>query len=403
MSLLPVEAAIQRIVSGVVPLGIESIPVADAYGRVLGDDLAARRDQPPFPASAMDGYAVRGENATAGARLRVIGMAAAGDRFVGTVGPDDAVRIFTGAPVPAGADTILIQENAERLDDDTVVASRSASPGRHIRAAGMDFRAGDLLLRSGRCLDPQDVSLAAAMGYGDVPVRRRPVVSILATGDELVPPGIEPGPDQIVSSNGVGIAALVRSLGGEPRDLGIVVDDRDSLAATIAGPNAQSADVLVTLGGASVGDHDLVRQTLLDVGMKLDFWRIAIRPGKPLMFGRFEELRVLGLPGNPVSAMVCGLLFLAPLITELLGLPAHDPEENAVLGADMPANGDRQDYVRGRLSGRGGGPPAAIPLPLQDSAMLSALAAANCLIVRPPHAVGARSGEACRIIRLPHG
>ncbi|WP_421723664.1 gephyrin-like molybdotransferase Glp [Bauldia sp.] len=400
MSLLPVAEAIDRIVGDVDPLSAETVAIADAHDRVLAEPLVARRDQPPFPASAMDGYAVRASDATAGARLTVIGTAAAGDRFGGAVSPGEAVRIFTGAPVPPGADTILIQENAERLDENTVLVREPPEQGRHIRMAGLDFRADDGLLGAGSRLTPSQIALAAAMGYGALPVRRRPIVAIVATGDELVPPGAEPGPDQIVSSNSVGVAAIVRDAGGAPHDLGITADEPSALARSIAAAEAISADILVTLGGASVGDHDLVQKALLDAGMTLDFWRIAMRPGKPLMFGRLGDRRVLGLPGNPVSAMVCGLLFLKPLVGALLGRPRVDPTEAAVLGAPMPANQARQDYVRARFGETSDGRPLATPLPVQDSAMLTVLAEADCLIVREPHAEPSWPGDPCQIIRL---
>ena len=407
MSLLPVAEAVARIVAGVAPLPAETVPLADAAGRVLTADLHAMRTQPPFPASAMDGYALRAADATVGASLDVIGTAVAGRSFHGKVSQGEAVRIFTGAPVPEGADAVLIQEDADALPDGTIRVREAALPGRHIRSAGLDFKAGSVLLPAGARLGMREVSLAAAMGYGAVSVRRRPVVAIIATGDELVPPGEVPGPDQIVASNAVGLAALVTSLGGEPRDLGIVGDDTGAIAAVVGRAVALPADVVVTLGGASVGEHDLARKALETAGMRLDFWKVAIRPGKPLMFGSIPgaagrpAARVLGLPGNPVSALVGGLVFLAPLIAALLGTPRRDITEPALLGTDVPANDAREDYVRAGLDATGDGLPRVTPLHPQDSSMLSTLMAAHCLLIRPPHARAGRAGESCRILRLP--
>ena len=400
--LLPVDEAIARIVAGVTPTEAEEVPLSEAAGRFLASPLAARRTQPPFAASSMDGYAVRsGDVARAGAHLAVIGMAAAGHSFHGTVGRHETVRIFTGAPVPDGADAVLIQEDVDAGDSKTVVARAAARPGQNIRPAGLDFSQGAVLLESGRRLGMRELALAGAMGFGALPVRRRPRVAILATGDELVMPGLVPGPDQIVASTGPGIAALVVPAGGEPLDLGIVPDDRAAIANAIDRALALPADIFVTLGGASVGDHDLVRDALAAKGMDLGFWKIAMRPGKPLVFGRLGGMRVLGLPGNPVSSLVCGLLFLRPLIGALLGLPLVDPTEPAVLGTAMPANDRRQDYVRAKLAERPGKPPVATALPVQDSSMLAVLAEADCLLIRPPLAPAAAAGEACRIIRLP--
>jgi molybdopterin molybdotransferase len=399
--LLPVADAVARIIAGVVPLTGERVNLAGAEARTLAEPLAALRTQPPFDASSMDGYAVRSADiVTPPARLRVIGSAPAGGAFGGSVGAGEAVRIFTGAPVPPGADSVLIQENTEATDGGFVVAKASTKPGQHIRKTGLDFRKGDALLATGRDLGMRELALAAAMGHGDVPVRRRPRVAVLATGDELVPPGTMPAANQIVASSGPGIAAYARSLGAEVRDFGIAKDDAGAIAAAADKAAAWKADVLVTLGGASVGDHDLVSSALGQRGMALYFWKIAMRPGKPLMFGRIGGMKVLGLPGNPVSSVVCSILFLRPLIDALLGRRHRDISEPAVLGAAMAANDGREDYVRAKLAS-GAGLPVATALPVQDSSMLGVLAKADCLLIRVVHAPAAKAGDACRVIRLP--
>jgi molybdopterin molybdotransferase len=401
-ALIPVEEAIARIIVGVAPMPTEYVALADVAGRTLAEGLKARRSQPPFDASAMDGYAVRARDTVSlPTTLKVIGVSAAGHRFDGPLGPREAVRIFTGAPVPPGADAILIQENAQACEDGTVVAKESVAAGRHIRRAGLDFQENAVLLESGRRLGMREIALAAAAGYSELPVRRRPRVAIIATGDELVQPGTMPAPDQIYASTSVALAAYVRALGGEAHDLGIVRDDRAAIARTTGQALKLPADVVLTIGGASVGDHDFVQDALTDAGLTLDFWRVAMRPGKPVMSGSIEATRVLGLPGNPVSSLVCAILYVRPLIAALLGEPQTDATESATLGSDLPANDSRQDYIRARLATRRGEIPAAMPLPVQDSAMLSVFSSANCLIVRPPHAPAAKAGDECRTIPLP--
>ncbi len=398
MSLLPVDEAVARLLAGVTPLTAEEMSLAEARGRVLAEDVKALLTHPPFPASAMDGYAVRAAEAKAGARLKVVGMSRAGEHFPGALGPGQAVRIFTGAPVPDGADAILIQENAKRAGD-MVEVVEPTSAGRHIRRAGLDFRAGDARLYAGTRLGPHAISLAASMGHAALGVRRKPRVAILANGDELVPPGAKPGLDQIVSSNGIGLAALVNEIGGDAIDLGIAPDKREAISAFV--DRAVGADILVTSGGASVGEHDLVQDALKDRGLKLDFWKIAMRPGKPLMVGRLGEMRVLGLPGNPVSTFVCAELFLKPLLRAMLGLPTTANTATAKLRMPMPENDARQDYVRARLAETADGLEAT-PFDVQDSSMLSTLAAADALIVRPIRAPAAAAGDTVPVLLLGH-
>ncbi|MFN3890536.1 MAG: gephyrin-like molybdotransferase Glp [Beijerinckiaceae bacterium] len=401
--LLPVEDALARILASAGrPLESENVALSDALGRRLADDLAARRTQPPCAVSAMDGYAVRAADiASVPARLKVLGVSAAGHGFAGSVGPGEAARIFTGAPVPDGADTILIQEDA-RAEDGFVTALASEPPGRYVRRAGLDFAAGDVLLKAGRRMGPAELALAAAMNHATLSVVRRPRVAILATGDELVPPGQEPGPGQIVASNNFAVGAYARQAGAEVIDLGIAGDDFAALEASIRRARDLEADVLVTLGGASVGDHDLVQTALTREGMELGFWRIAMRPGKPFMHGRIGDMRIVGLPGNPVSAIVCAVLFLVPLVRALSGDPdaGVDATRPAVLGADLPGNDQRQDYLRATLAGVEEGKAVVTAFTRQDSSMLGILARAHALIVRPPHAPPAKAGEPCRYIPL---
>jgi molybdopterin molybdotransferase len=400
VALLPVAQALARVLDGVASLPAEQVAVADAHGRVLAADLAALRTQPPDAVSAMDGYAVRAQDvAQAPAKLRVIGEVPAGRPFDGTVGASEAVRIFTGGVLPAGADTIVIQERTER-DGPSLTVTASSAIGRHVRARGLDFRAGDVLLPAGRRLRDRDVALAAAMNHAAVPVRRVPRVALLATGDELVAPGTAPAPGQIVYSNGFALAALARAEGADVIDLGIVPDRVDATVAAIDAATRARADVLVTTGGASVGDYDLVQQSLAARGMALSFWKVAMRPGRPMMHGVLGGMRVLGLPGNPVSAYVCGYLFLVPLIRRLLARPeVEPPTQSAVLGRDLPENDERADYLRATLA-HGPDGLVATPFETQDSSMLALLAKADCLVVREPFAPAAPAGSPCRIVKL---
>jgi molybdopterin molybdotransferase len=398
--MIPVAEALERLLGGVEPLESETVELHSAGNRVLSAPILASRTHPPFDASAMDGYAVRAVDVDrVPARLTVIGESAAGRRFAGSLGAGEAVRIFTGAPVPQGADTILIQENAKR-EGDVVTAIESVAAGRHIRKAGLDFHAGDVLLEAGRRIDPQALALIAAADADRVRVVRRPRVAIIATGDELVLPGASRTDDQIIASNSFGVAQIVRDSGGEAIDLGIVGDDLESIGLALDRAVAQTSDVIVTLGGASVGDHDLTAKAFAAKGVDLAFWKIAMRPGKPLMAGRLGRASVLGLPGNPVSAMVCADLFLRPLLAALQGLPTEQHLPKAVLDGVLAENDRRQDYVRAVARLDEEGDPIVSPLAMQDSSMLRILARANCLIVRAPYASAQRSGDSCRILML---
>jgi molybdopterin molybdotransferase len=376
------------------------VALTDAHRRVLAADLAALRTQPPEAVSAMDGYALRAADVTqAPARLRLIGEVAAGRPFDGTIGPGEAARIFTGGVVPSGADTVVIQERTER-DGACIVIKAPSVAGRNVRARGLDFAAGDILLPAGRRLSDRDLALAAAMNHPTIPVRRVPRVALLATGDELVAPGTAPAPGQIVYSNGFALAALARAQGAQVIDLGIVPDRVDATIAAIDRAAQQRADILVTTGGASVGDYDLVQQSLAARGMALSFWKVALRPGRPMMHGVLGAMRVLGLPGNPVSAYVCGFLFLVPLIRRLLARADAEPaRETAVLGRDLPANDERADYLRASLARTPGGL-VATPFEVQDSSMVALLAKADCLLIREPRAPAAPAGSPCTIVKF---
>ncbi|MEM5585069.1 gephyrin-like molybdotransferase Glp [Roseibium sp. AS2] len=401
MSLMPVEEALRKLLADAAPTETEQVPLARANGRILAAPLVSTRTQPPFAASAMDGYAVRHRDLQEDrTRLEVIGEAPAGHGFTGQVQAGQAVRVFTGAPVPEGADTILIQENASR-DGDRITVLEPPAIGAHVRPAGLDFAEGDVLLEPPLKLSYRHLALAAAMNHAVLPLRRQPRVAILATGDELVRPGATPGPDQIIASNHAGIAALVEDCGGAPVDLGISPDNPIALAEHVRGAITGHADILVTLGGASVGDHDLVQEVLGQQGMDLAFWRIAMRPGKPLMAGRLGATRVLGLPGNPVSSLVCGLLFLKPLIRALLGAPVETGlPSTAVLATPLAQNDRRQDYVRATLSEDGNGRQIVTPFSRQDSSMLNLLARSGALIIRPPHAPAVDAGSEVPVLRL---
>lgn len=401
MALMPVSDALAAVLAGAEPLPEEMVPLDEAFHRVLARDLAARRTQPPQAMSAMDGYAVRAADAAIDSELTVIGEVAAGRPFAGTVGAGEAVRIFTGGVVPDGADAVVIQEDTV-ADGKRITIKEAAIAGRHIRPAGVDFREGDVLLRTGIRLTERDLALAAGMNHPRLAVCRRPKVAILATGDELVMPGATPGHGQIVYSNGYALHALARSEGAETIDLGIAADTLEATTAGIRSARDRGADILITTGGASVGDHDLVQQALRDEGIAMAFWKIAMRPGKPMMHGRLGAMGVIGLPGNPVSSYVCAFLFMVPLIRALSGRSAiHHRRERAVLGRDVGANDQREDYLRARLEERDDGTRVALPVSHQDSSLLANLAAAQVLLVRAPFAPKAEAGTPCEVLRLP--
>lgn len=373
------------------PVGTERVRLGRAAGRVLAQPVAATRDQPPFPASAMDGYAIAGP-ATPGRRLSVIGEAAAGHRFAGRIGGDDAVRIFTGAPVPPGADRVVIQEDVTRSGDEITIAE-APDAARYVRPSGTDFTAGTTL-DAPRRLRPADIALIAAMNVPEVVVARRPVVAILPTGDELVQPGEAPSEDQIIASNSHGLRAALEMHGAEVRLLPIAQDRLASLQTALS--LAAEADVIITIGGASVGDHDLVAEAAEGLGLQRAFYKVAMRPGKPLMAGRIGASMVIGLPGNPVSAMVCGEIFVKPVLDVMLGLPpAPRGRQSVPLAASLPGNGPREHYMRGRLGADG-----VIGFERQDSSLLTVLAEADCLIVRPPDDPPRSVGETVEILPI---
>jgi molybdopterin molybdotransferase len=364
-------------------------------GRVLAKPLSAKRDQPPFDASAMDGYAVRSEdNAT---ELTVIGTSAAGHAFNGKLKAGEAIRIFTGAPMPANADAVVIQENTS-ASGKTVTILQATRTGQNIRSRGLDFRKGETLLPAAIRLNARDIGLAAAMNCNMISVRQKPIVAVIATGDELVLPGENPRADQIVSSNSNALVAMAESFGAKAINCGIVRDDLKATERAIL--KMAKADIIVTTGGASVGDHDFIQQALKNTGVKIEFWKIALRPGKPFMYGRKGKQQVLGLPGNPVSALVCARLFLKPLLDCLQGLPVDEAMTWARLGAAMPANDSRQDYVRARLEIAADGTRTTIPFNKQDSSMQRSFREAHCLIIRPPNAPAAGTGDLLPILNL---
>jgi molybdopterin molybdotransferase len=395
MALMPVDEALARILATAKILPSELVALDQSHGRILGADIVAKRDQPPFPSSAMDGYAVR--HADTLSPLKLVGVSAAGHAFKGTVKPGQAVRILTGAPLPKGADTVVIQENTQ-LKGTALTVVELTPLGRNIRPVGLDFKKGDVLVPIGTKLNARDIGLAAAGNAAMLRVRRKPRLVLFTTGDELVLPGEKPRADQIISSNSHAISAMAAAWGAEVINLGII---GDTLKATMAAiKKAKDADILITTGGASVGDHDYVQEALKKCGIKIDFWKIALRPGKPLMFGTKGKLRVLGLPGNPVSALVCARIFLKPLINVMQGLKADNTIVQARLGSALPANDGRQDYLRSTLTYEPDGSRTATPFRKQDSSMQRTLRNADCLIIRAPHAPETPAGALVSVLLL---
>jgi molybdopterin molybdotransferase len=393
---ISVAEAVAKVTNLCAPLGSEFVPLRQAAGRVLAQDVAALRDQPPFAASAMDGYAVIDAEVTPGAQFRVIGESAAGSGFDGRVNPGETVRIFTGAPLPRGADRVIIQEDIGRSGD-VITLNASYDLSAYIRPAGDDFKAGTSMTAPRR-LSANDVALLASMNIADVPVYRRPVVALVATGDELVMPGEQPGPDQIIASNGFGLAALMEQYGAEPRVLPIAKDNPASLKLALR--FCEGADLIVTIGGASVGDHDIVQDVARELGLETAFYKVSMRPGKPLMAGRLIDAAMVGLPGNPVSSMVCGHVFLRPMLSVMQGFPAAPLSRDlARLGTALTANGGREHYMRAQL-GVEYGQLTVHSADRQDSALLTVLTNSNALLVRPPHDPAKSVGDLVEVIRF---
>ena len=401
MALLPVADALAQVLAEATPLPVEDVPLPDACGRVLAADVAARITQPPSDVSAMDGYAVRGGDvAKAPATLRVIGEVAAGHPFGATVGAGECARIFTGGVLPDGTDTVVIQANATHQED-TVTVHAAAPRGKNVRVRGLDFQQGDVLLPKGRRITARDLMLAAASNHPTLPMHRIPRVAILGTGDELVPTGSTLKPGEVVYSNGFALGALARQEGAELIDLGVARDRVEDIVSGIRQARIGNADILLTSGGASVGDHDLVQKSLAAEGLALSFWRIAMRPGRPMMHGRLGRMHVLGVPGNPVSSYVCALLFLVPLIRRMAGrTDLSAASETAVVTADLPANDERMDFLRATLAPGPNSRQLATPMALQDSSMMAALAKADCLMIREAHAPLLKAGGECAIVKL---
>ena len=401
MALLPVADAIAQILRGVEPLPADSVTLSEALGCVLAQDLVAQRTQPPAALSAMDGYAVRADDvAKAPVTLTVIGEAAAGHPFAAEIKAGQCARIFTGGVLPRGTDTVVIQENASRQGY-RVTIDTASTRGRHVRAAGIDFKQGDVLLERGHRLSDRDLMLAAAMNYPSLNVHRLPTVAILGTGDELVPPGSSPNDGEIIYSSGFALAALIRAEGAHVVELGVARDNIEDIVACIRRAREAKADVLLTTGGASVGEHDLVQKALAAEGLDLSFWKIAMRPGKPMMHGRLGAMHVLGVPGNPVSSYVCTFLFLLPLIRQLAGRSdLHAQPQAAKLGRGLPQNDERAEYMRATLAKDADGGWVATPFPNQDSSLMAPLAKADCLVIRDAHASTAPAGSHCVILKL---
>lgn len=395
MRMPTVEEALARMLAQVGPLSAEEAPLARADGRWLAEPVMAMRDQPPFDAASMDGWAVRRADVEGGATLRIIGESLAGRRLDRAISPGETARIFTGAPLPPGGDRVVIQEEVERRGDVAVFAASTSAPS-NIRPRGCDFRSGETLLEAGQRINPWRLALAASAGAGVLRCTRRPRIAILATGDELVAPGQSAGPDQIYNSAAPALAAFVVRHGGEPQLLEAAADDQAAIAARVADA---AFDLLVTIGGASVGDHDLVKPALRDLGASLHVEGVAMRPGKPVWFATLPDKHaVLGLPGNPASALVCAELFLAPILTRLQGGGVADRFETAILEGGLPANGPRDHYIRAHAIRGQDGVRRVTPFGNQDSSLVSVMAAANALIRRRPHAPAAADGETVSLL-----
>lgn len=403
--MLDMATARARILSGIVACGQETVPLGSALGRVLGQDLLARRANPPVSVSAMDGYAARAQDATQGAVLHVVAEAPAGHPTAHVIQPGQCVRLFTGSQIPAGADTLIIQENALR-EGERITLTQPNPPGRYIRAKGQDFTQGARLLQAGTRLGPKEIGLAAAAGHAWLTVARRPRVSVLSTGDEIALPGDPVSEDGIFNSALFMVSACLQQAGAEVIMLPSARDTTVSLTAAFA--QASQTDMLVTIGGASVGAYDLVRQSLNGIGLSLDFWKVAMRPGKPLLSGRIGSTPIIGLPGNPVAALVCSTVFVAPALQRMMGMAVADtlPTEPAILGEAIGPNDQRQDFLRATLTcdttdhATPAALPIATPFASQDSAQLHILAQSQALIIRAPHAPAAAAGSACQILRL---
>ena len=401
--LLPVAEALSSILQGLAPHETETCAIQEARGRVLATDIAARLSLPPAPVSAMDGYAVRAADClSVGTLLTRIGESAAGRPWSGTIGPGEAVRIFTGAVVPEGADSILLQEEVEATDEAdgaSITLNEVPRTGQFIRPAGLDVTAGDVILTAGTVMSARLIALAVSAGHTEVSVWRRPHIGILSTGDELVSPGGTPGPGQIISSNATYLAAFVTACGAVPVDLGIARDRPGAMLACVRA-SASQLDLIVTTGGASVGVHDHIVDDLSASGTALGFWKIAMRPGKPLIHGRIDDIPLLGLPGNPVSSAVCATIFLRPAIARLSG-GDHEPRLVAArLTTDLAPNDRRQDYLRATLDYDANGQALVTPARKQDSSMISIYAGANALLVRPPHDVARQTGDMVMVMPL---
>lgn len=396
--MIPVAEALKRILEKISSLPEELVSLDQARGRVLARPVTAKVSHPPKAVSAMDGYAVRAADvAEAPVELKLAGHVAAGETFSAEIRAGHAVRIFTGAQLPRGADAIVIQEDTETAGETHVLVRQPVPTGHYVRPEGLDFRVGDIGISPGKRLSVRDVALAAAMNVPWLHVYRKPRVAVLATGDEVVMPGEIPGPAQIVSSNGLALCSFIEACGGTALNLGIAPDNADALNSMIAG--ARGADLLVTTGGASVGEHDLIRSGLHD--LEMDFWKIAMRPGKPLLFGQLGEVPMLGLPGNPVSTLVCAMVFLRPCLERLQGLSEEEQKmETARLAEDLSENDKRQDYMRALLEHDAEGRLIVRAASRQDSSMLSTLSHSTALIIRPPHDPARQAGDMVSILRL---